>query len=268
VDLTEVVKSILVPGSTTFLLLGLTLGLTLILVSARTRRWGISWLAVLAAAYWLLSLPLTASALEGALASEYAPLEDLAGARGAQAIVVLGGGSESFRAEDLAVSAPSEASALRALEAARVYRLVQTPLVIPSGGPGGEAGKGEPESTVMRRVLEANGVPVERILEETMASSTRQEALVLAEMLAARGVSRVVVITSPTHMRRALGALAAAGVQAVGSPSSEHSESRRPAAGPLLPSERALSDSRQALREVMALIYYSGRGWLAPVSSP
>jgi uncharacterized SAM-binding protein YcdF (DUF218 family) len=267
VDLIEVVKAMLVPGSASFLLLGLTVGLALILASLRTRRWGIAWLTILAATYWLLSLPATASFLEGALIGDVRPLQAASAAPGAQAIVVLGGGSETFRAEDLAVSAPSEPSALRALEAARVYGLVPTLLVIPSGGPGGVAGLGEPESTVMRRVLEANGIPTERIVEEALASSTREEALALGEILAERGVSRVIVVTSPTHMRRALGALAAVGIAPIGSPSREHSESR-PAVGALLPSERALGDSRQALREVMALIYYAARGWLAPVPTP
>ena len=266
-DLIDVVKAMLVPGSSGFLLLGLTVGLALLVASQRTRRWGIGWLVVLAATYWLLSLPLTASLLEGALTGDFRPVQDAADVPGAQAIVVLGGGSDTFRADDLTVSAPSEASALRALEAARVYGVVPTSLVIPSGGPGGEAGRGEPESSVLRRLLEANGIPVERIVEEDRASSTREEALALAEMLAARGVSQVIVVTSPMHMRRALGALSAAGVVPVGSPSREHSESRTPA-GLLLPSERALRDSRLALREAMALIYYSARGWLAPIPTP
>jgi uncharacterized SAM-binding protein YcdF (DUF218 family) len=214
-----------------------------------------------------LALPATASALEGALAGDLRPLQVASDAPGAQAIIVLGGGSETFRADGLALSVPGEASALRALEAARVYLLVPTSVVIPSGGPGGVAGRGEPESTVIRRILEANGIPSDRIVEEDRASSTREEALALAEMLSARGVSRLIVVTSPTHMRRALGALAAAGLAPIGSPSREHSQSRPPA-GPLLPSEDALRDSRQALREVMALIYYSSRGWLAPIAAP
>lgn len=266
-DLIEVVKAMLVPGSSGFLLLGLTVGLALSLTGRRARRWGIAWLTVLAATYWLLSLPATASILEASLAGDVRPLQAPSDAPGAQAIVVLGGGSETFRADELALSAPSEPSALRALEAARVYALLPTAWVIPSGGPGGVAGRGEPESTVIRRVLEANGVPHEQIVEEDKASSTREEALALAQMLAARGVRHVIVVTSPTHMRRALGALAAAGIAPVGSPSREHSESR-PTAGPLLPSERALGDSRQALREVMALVYYSARGWLAPIPKP
>ena len=263
----EVVKSMLVPGSTGFLLLGLTVGVALLMAGKRTRRWGVGWLAALAIAYWLMSLPVTATTLERALIGASRPLQETADAQGAEAIVVLGGGSETFRADELAFSAPSEASALRALEAARVYAILPTLLVIPSGGPGGEAGRGEPESTVMRRVLVAHGIPDAVIVEEAMASSTREEALALDELLAARGVRRVIVVTSPTHMRRALGALAAVGIVPIGSPSREHTDSRSPTS-PLLPSERALGDSRQALREVMALIYYSASGWLAPIPTP
>jgi len=267
VDLIDVVKSMLVPGSTGFLLLGTTLGLALLMAGHRSRRWGVGWLAALVAAYWLLSLPVTATTLERALTGTSRPLQAAADAPGAEAIIILGGGSETFRADDRAFSAPSESSALRALEAARVYAIVPTLLVIPSGGPGGEAGRGEPESTVMRGVLESHGIPEAVIVEEAKASSTREEALALAELLTAHGVSRVIVITSPTHMRRALGALAGAGIVAFGSPSREHTESRSPAS-PLVPSERALGDSRQALREIMALIYYSARGWLAPIPVP
>jgi uncharacterized SAM-binding protein YcdF (DUF218 family) len=121
-----------------------------------------------------------------------------------------------------------------------------------------------PESTIIRRVLEANGVPEERILEESGASSTREEALALAEMLGVRDTGRVILVTSPTHMRRALGALAAVGVEAIGSPSRQHSESRRLAATSFLPSESALGDSRQVMREVMGRVYYAVRGWLGP----
>jgi uncharacterized SAM-binding protein YcdF (DUF218 family) len=267
VDLIDVVKAMLVPGSTGLLLLGLTLGLALLLAGERTRRWGVGCLAGLAMVYWLLALPITASALERLLSTGFAPVAEAGAEQGETAIVVLGGGTDTFRTDGLGLSVPGEATALRALEGARVYRVLGEALVIPSGGPGGEAGKGEPESSVIRRVLEANGVPPERILEESAASSTREEALALAVMLAEGDISRVIVVTSPTHMRRALGALAAVGVVAVGSPSREHSETRR-AASPILPSERALGDSRQALREVMALVYYAARGWLAPVPTP
>jgi uncharacterized SAM-binding protein YcdF (DUF218 family) len=265
VDLTDVVKAILVPGSTGFLLLGLTMGVILLLVSQRTRRWGLGWLLILAGVYWLLALPMTASILEDTLANGFTPLDADAEVASADVIIVLGGGSETYLAEGLGVSAPSEATALRALEAVRVFRLTQAPLVVASGGAAGKSGRGAPDSTVIRHVLEANGVPKERILEESSASSTREEALALAEMLEVRDVGRVILVTSPTHMRRALGALAAVGVVATGSPSMEHSESRRLAATLFMPSESALGDSRHVMREIMALVYYAVRGWLGPV---
>lgn len=262
-DLTDLVKAMLVPGSTGFLLLGLTMGVILLLVSQRTRRWGLGWLCGLALVYWALSLPVTASALEGMLDSGKEQVTRLGAGESHVAILVLGGGSETFRAQGMVLSSPSEPTALRSLEGARVYRLAGDAIVIASGGPGGESGKGEPASSIIRRLLEANGVPPDSIREESVASSTREEALLLGDMLAGMDVDQVIVVTSPTHMRRALGSLASAGIDATGSPSLEHSETRR-ATSLGLPGEQALGDSRQALREMMALVYYSVRGWLAP----
>lgn len=262
-DLTEVVKAMLVPGSSGFLLLGLTVGLVLLVAGERSRRWGVRALGLLAVLYWALSLPITAAGLEAVLDSGSAPLDGTAPMK-ADVVIVLSGGSETFRAGDLAYSAPSESTALRALEGARLYRLLGEPLVIASGGPGGEGGRGEPESRILRAVLEANGVPPARILEESLSTSTREQAVLLAGLLAGNPAEHVVVVTSPSHLRRALGALAAEGVTALGSPSREHNASRQTRA-PLLPEDRALGDSRQAMREVMALVYYGLRGWLAPV---
>ena len=265
-DVTDVVKAMLIPGSTGFLLLGLTLGLILLLASRRTRRWGTGGLCALALAYWILALPVTASALAGALDSGEESLAALGTQQGNVAILVLGGGSETFRARGSEVSSPDEATALRALEGARVYHLAGDALVIASGGPGGGSGRGEPESAILRRLLEANGVPSGSILEESVASSTREEAVFLAEMLVGVEVDQVIVVTSPTHMRRALGALAAEGVQAIGSPSLAYTETRRSTSW-YVPSEQALGDSRHALREMMALVYYAASGWLAPVGT-
>lgn len=265
-ELTDLVKVALVPGSTGFLLLGLTIGLALFLRQGRTRRWGVGWLTALAVAYWILALPWTASSLESLLDSGAVPLTEATAPDGPAVIIVLGGGSETYRAGGSASSVPSETSALRALEAARVYRLLDDALVIASGGPGGESGKGEAESSVLRTILEAQGVPGELIREEPFSTTTREEALQLAEMLSGLPAGDVIVVTSPSHTRRALGAFAAAGIVATGSPGREHSDTRL-AAPAYIPSERGLRDSRAALREVMALIYYRARGWLAPIEA-
>lgn len=262
-ELSEVVKAMLVPGSSGFLLLGLTVGLVLLVAGERIRRWGVRMLGLLAVLYWVLSLPITAAGLEAVLDSGSVALDGTSPIQ-ADVVIVFGGGSETFRADDLAYSAPSESTALRALEGARLYHLLGGPLVIASGGPGGEGGRGEPESRILRAVLESNGVPPERIMEESLSTSTREEAVLLAEMLSGMTADTVVVVTSPSHLRRALQSLAAEGITAIGSPSREHNASRQTRA-PLLPGDQALGDSRQAMREILALVYYGLRGWLAPV---
>jgi uncharacterized SAM-binding protein YcdF (DUF218 family) len=262
-DPIELVKAMLVPGSTGFLLLGLTAGLVLLATEGRSRRWGVRWLVLLAALYWVLSLPITAAGLEAVLDSGSVPLSE-APPTGADVVIVFAGGSETFRAGDLAFSAPSESTALRALEGARLYHLLGQPRVIASGGPGGEGGRGEPESSILRAILQAHGVAPDRILEESRSTSTREEALLLADMLAGMDAGQVIVVTSPSHMRRVLGALAEEGISALGSPSREHNATHQ-GGSPLLPGDRALGDSRQAMREILALIYYGVRGWLAPI---
>lgn len=258
-DTIDVVKTLLVPGSTGFLWIGLTAGWILVIIGPRVRRWGVGLLGGLAILYWALALPLTSSALARSLEGEAQPLSTVDADQ--VVIIVFGGGSRTFRARGMQVSSPSEATALRALEGARLFHLANDAIVIASGGPPGPAGLGEPESAVIRRLLMSNGVPGDRIREESSSSSTREEVVLLAGLLQEMGERQVIAVSSPTHMQRVLGALAKEGVHARGSPSLEFSETRQPSPW-YSPTEQALEDSRQVLREWMALVYYAARGWL------
>jgi uncharacterized SAM-binding protein YcdF (DUF218 family) len=150
------------------------------------------------------------------------------------------------------------------LEAARLYDLLEDPRVIASGGGGGggvSRGGGVPESRAMRRALVELGVPDDRILEESSSTDTRQEALNIRSGFVDQVEGSFVLVTSPTHMRRAMGAFRAVGLQPIASPSGEI-----PAASPaglrrLLPSLDSLSASTFTIREYMALGYYALRGW-------
>jgi len=258
----EIIKLYLIPGSPIFLLLGVTLGVAGLFGRERLRRWARAWLAALAVAYWLLSTPLVAGALEGALSRGYRPLGSAAEAEGAAAIVVLGGGSTTYEARGAAVDVPSASSALRALEGARVYALLGDPIVFASGGEAEEGGVDNPESAAVRDVLVGAGVPEERILLESDSTDTHEQALELAPLLRDRSAERFVLVTSPTHMRRSLGAFRDQGLDPIPSTAEQRSEtSTTPPAW--LPYPEALRASTAALREVMALAYYGVRGWLA-----
>lgn len=260
----DFVKEFLLPGSLSFLLLGLTLGAAALFGGLRARAWGRGWLAVLAAGYWLMSMPLVAGGLETALGSGFGPIANSSELEGVEAIVVLGGGSVTHRAPGGEVQLLSDSSALRAIEAARLYRLTDKPWVIASGGASELLGGESAESEAMRLVLMQLGVPAERILLEAASQNTRGQALALGPMLEEQGIERFVLVTSPTHMPRALMAFRAVGLEPIPSVAAQHSEALPLPSFPLQPDLGALEASKVALREAIALAYYGLRGWLGP----
>ncbi len=258
----DFVKGFMLPGSLSFLLLGVTLGVVALFGGRRARAWGRGWLAVLAAGYWLMSTPLVAGNLEAALGREFESIADPEELVGVEAIVVLGGGSVTHRAPGGEIQIVSDSSALRAIEGARLYRLMDEPWVIASGGSSELLRGGSAESQAMRLALMQLGVPAERILLETVSQNTRGQAVALRPMLEEQGLERFVLVTSPTHMPRALRAFRAVGLEPMPSVAAQHSETFPLSSFPLQPDLEALEASKVALREVIALVYYGLRGWL------
>jgi len=259
----DFVKAYMIPGSVTFLLLGVTVGGVGLFGRDRLRRWARAWLAALAVLYWLLSTPLVAGGLEAALSRGHGPLGSAAEAQGAQAVVVLGGGSATYRARGAEMDVPSASSALRALEGARIYAMLGDPIVFASGGEAEEAGVDNPESAALRAVLVEAGVPAERVILESDSTDTREQAVELAPILRERGFEQFVLVTSPAHMRRALGVFRAQGLDPIPSASVPRSETAPDFTSAILPHPEALRLSQAALREALAHAYYAVRGWLA-----
>lgn len=260
--LAELVKALLIPGSVPFLLLGMTLGVVLLLMDESRRARGRGLLAALAILYWILSLPATATGLERLLSGSFRPISDAAEAQGADAVVVLSGGGTTFSSPSGSINVVSEATAYRILEAERLYRLLGQPLLILSGGPPPMVTGAAAESESMREALVARGIPADHILVETESGNTREEAIVVAPLLQERQITSFVLVTSPSHMRRAYGAFLDLGMHPIPSVSSDETgEAER---GLLfLPSEDGLRRSQLAMREVLALGYYTARGWMS-----
>jgi uncharacterized SAM-binding protein YcdF (DUF218 family) len=259
--LVELVKANLIPGSISFLLIGLMLGVILLHAGRRARRWGVRWLTALAILYLLLSLPVTAGALAAPLDAGAIPGALDPRAKTAEAVVVLGGGGLSIVNDGVSTQILSESSALRTLEGVRLYRELEDPWVIVSGGTNEKAGLTTAESEAMRDLLIENGVPPSRILVESGSQDTHDQALKIPALLAAYDIDRFVLITSPTHMLRALLSFEKAGLDPIPVLANKRS-STQPQGFPLQPNLSALDDSRTALREWMGLLYYALRGWI------
>ena len=79
---------------------------------------------------------------------------------------------------------------------------------------------------------------------------------------AGRRIDRFVLVTSPHHMKRSLGAFRAVGLDPVPSASRLRSETNDEF-WTLIPSRQSLLISDGALYEYAAWLYYWGRGWLS-----
>jgi len=255
-------KSYLLPGSMSLLLLGLMIGVGLLFAGERGKRWGRAWLITLLASYWVLATPAFATSLEGLLSRGYTPIESAGQAEGAQAIVVLSGGSASVDGPEGRIDALSSVSAIRLLEGARLYRMLQNPWVVLSGGPPGDDSTATPEAVAMQRELVRQGIPPERIVVEMASEDTHAQAQRIKPVLASHGVDEFVLVTSGWHLPRSMGAFRREGMTPIASAAEGRSVGGEEAGLALLPSESALSQSRVMAREVLALLYYRLRGWI------
>ncbi len=264
----EIFKAYLIPGSFEFLIIGFILGVVLLFAHRDTRAWGSSLLAFLAVLYFLLSLPLTARTFERILRDQSEPVRSVEAAKGAEAIVVLGGGSATFRAGGNEINELSEATALRVLEGARLYELLGHPAVVVSGGTDELVDALTPESVPMQQELLDLGVDREHIHLESISGSTLEQAEQLSKLLEANEFGNFILVTSPIHMRRSLATLRAQGLDPVPSPSNQHSDGHVVERGGILPHPSALRASHAAVREGLAVLFYWLNGWTGPPWAP
>ena len=89
------VENFLIPGSISFLLFGLLIGVILVYQKGFRFQLGRRLLSTLLISYGLLSIPVTSNALRVGLARGYGPILSREAAQEATAVVVLGGGSIS-----------------------------------------------------------------------------------------------------------------------------------------------------------------------------
>jgi uncharacterized SAM-binding protein YcdF (DUF218 family) len=255
-------KLFLVPGSVQFLAIGLALALGLLYGSARLQRWGRLWLTILLPFYLFLCTPVGADIVSAPLAWRYGSLKTAEQAAGIDTVVSLTTGSWVYKADGLEVDEMGKPTSYNAMETARVYRMLGSPTVLVTGGvaPGGE--QRFRESEVMAEGLARLGIPQERIVLETRARNTWEQAVNSAALLRKRGVRRFVLVTDSEHMPRALSMFRAQGLEPVPSVSVMRTETPPGLIHRLRPTLTAYQQSDRACYEYVARLYYWGRDLL------
>jgi uncharacterized SAM-binding protein YcdF (DUF218 family) len=219
-------------------------------LAARRARLGrtLAWAAC--GALWLLATPAVASLIARAVSERPRDLgPDLAGsAPERRALVVLGASIDPDEGGVPAMERLSDAAMERCIGAARVYHAHGFRWVIVTGTHADrspeEMGRG------MVELLAALGVPRERILVESEALDTKQNALFSARIIRDLGAERAVLVTSALHMRRAVSHFERAGLQVIPAPVKLDPRPVWTLEG-LVPSARSLRRSQRAVHEIL-----------------
>ena len=241
------------------LLVGVAIGVVWLWSAPRSRaaRW---WITALLIVYLPASIHGIARIVSAPLRDGFRPFSVKDAPPEPHAIVLLGAGAHTVHGHSQVIGVLTLGGAARVLEAARVFRQLDGPWIVSSGG-SPEGRDMIPESEVMRRALVELGVPESRILLESESKVTRDEATFTAQMLRDRGIASCVLVTSDTHMRRALATFRRAGLNAVPAialnPIGFQSPRRR-----WVPTQQALEFSQEVVHEYIGLVWYRLRGWL------
>ena len=190
-------------------------------------------------------------ALSG-LEYSYLPPADLK----ADAVVLLGGGILEGVPESFGVPELSSVSLERSIAAAGIYKRYKLP-VIASGGAVRSSG---PEAAAIKKRLVSLGVPQEKVLTEERARDTRENAIFSKKICEEKGYTKVVIVTSASHMRRAVWSFEKAGFKDAVPYPAAYKTSKSPAYYFLDFLPGSGENLRTALHEYLGLVYYAVTG--------
>jgi uncharacterized SAM-binding protein YcdF (DUF218 family) len=175
----------------------------------------------------------------------------------ADAIVLLGG---AIRGDTHMGTLPDlNQQADRLLHAVALYKAGKAPVILVTGG---AASGSRPEAQQMKEVLMVMGVPARDILLELQSRNTHDNALFSAQILKARKMQRILLVTSAFHMRRASELFVGQGLDTVPAPTDFQRVVGLPVLPGGLPGVGNLARTTYALHEILGYWFYRWRGWL------
>jgi uncharacterized SAM-binding protein YcdF (DUF218 family) len=218
----------------------------------RKRRLARSCLVLSIFSLWLLSTPLFAHWLSGSIEPPALPPERLPGI-GADAIVILGA---TLRSNSPEFGDGDYVSSRRGIERMRYGAFLHRKTGLPIAICGGSVDKRLDRSLAEymgREMKDVFGLDVRWL--ETRSRITAENARFAYELLAPEGKTRIVLVTSAMHMRRATLLFEGVGFDVVQAPTA-YSGGSAQLRWALLPMSYALDISNEALHEMLGYYYY------------
>ena len=236
------------------LLLGVLLGIL------GGRKLAFTLIGAVAAGLWAVSTPVFSEWALGDLERQNPPvaIDDLPQA---DVAILLGGalGGPSAPRVTIDLMAASD----RILHAARLFRAGKVSRILVTGGNLPWLSGRKPEADLICDLLMEWGVPAAAIESAGASRNTYENALEVRDMFVRRPFTSALLVTSASHMPRALAVFRHAGLPVL--PATTDIEVVQ--SGPwtplrLLPDVSALQMTTSALRERIGILAYRGRGYL------
>jgi len=241
--------------------------IVLALVTYRRRRWQMGSLVLALLLLWLGGNRWVSLSLVRSLEWRYLPSAEMPGA---DAIVVLGGGTRSAQFPRPTVELNEAGD--RVLYAAWLYRQGKAAHILLSGGNIAWLGPQTPAAENMAAILEMMGVPDAAVWLESTSRNTYENGINSREILEQEGIKRILLVTSATHMPRAVRVFERQGLEVIPAPTdflvTQADWQYLREAGlhtqliNLLPSAGNLELTTLALKEYIGIAVYRLRGWL------
>jgi uncharacterized SAM-binding protein YcdF (DUF218 family) len=245
----------------------LPLGLTILLAAVGALLWLLYYRRVARlcmgaglAILWICSTPVVANWAVASLEQQYPPRR-MADTPAADVAIVLGGVLGQPEPPRVAVELTETSD--RVLHTARLYRYGKVKRILVSAGNIPWVPAMKPEAELIRELLVEWGVPVDAIEVGTESRNTFENALEIQRMLKLRGFTSALLVTSATHMPRAMATFKRAGVPVTAS-TTDVSVVDSARSDPLrwLPNAGALGATTTAMREWLGFLAYRARGYL------
>jgi len=221
----------------------------------RRKRWPVIVATVL---LYVCSTGIVSGSLIRALESGYPPVS-LDRAEKADAIVVLSGMFGAASPPGCQGCLPNLNESNERLEGGiQLWQRHKAAYLVFTGGRIPWEAQAEVEGASAKRVAEARGVPADKILITTEVGNTEDESRAAAAMMRERGWSKIILVTSSWHMRRAGRLFHKAGVDFVPFPVDFQTDAHSSLTLlDFLPAARALDKTEQALRELYGIAFYA-----------
>jgi uncharacterized SAM-binding protein YcdF (DUF218 family) len=243
----------------------LWLGLICILMFGRVSAWRLLWIRFLTVMTLLLvcilGSPLVARVLMASLEEQYAPFNS-ATAKRFHAIVVLGGGvypKGTLRPTDTL----SYYSTERTMCGIDLFHHGYAMRLLFSGGDSSLFEEGPEEAVAMKQLAMRLGVPEEATMIETQSRTTYEGAVEVSKLV---GEKPVLLVTSASHMPRALGLFQKQGIDTTPSPCGYEARHRSTDMAvtlfDFLPQSHAFDVSTNAISEIVGIVVYRAIGKL------